>query len=245
MIPIGIILYTVAGGLKATFLSSYIHTVIIYVVLCLFAFLVYSPSSIEQLGSPGKVRPPAAHTQRMPGCVEPENPSPARMLRCSYSPKCAVLLISRALGGASCQPTMFNFCILCFCFCFGGLWVPAKASVSSGVSHQGVVRLGVPGQVTRATKSLRVWGKKGTEAGCGCGCRYGKICTRWQTCSLWMVTWAAPTSPCSPREASSLASSTSSATSAPSLLTRCAHFHLPSVSADCQRCTALVADTVK
>ncbi len=55
LIPIGIILYTVAGGLKATFLSSYIHTVIIYVVLCLFAFLVYSPSSVEQLGSPGKV----------------------------------------------------------------------------------------------------------------------------------------------------------------------------------------------
>ena len=55
LIPIGIILYTVAGGLKATFLSSYIHTVIIYVVLCLFAFLVYSPSNVEQLGSPGKV----------------------------------------------------------------------------------------------------------------------------------------------------------------------------------------------
>ncbi len=62
LIPIGIILYTVAGGLKATFLSSYIHTVIIYVVLCLFAFLVYSPSSVEQLGSPGKVR----HTAHIP-----------------------------------------------------------------------------------------------------------------------------------------------------------------------------------
>ncbi|EIE20547.1 urea active transporter-like protein [Coccomyxa subellipsoidea C-169] len=55
LIPIGIILYTVAGGLKATFLSSYIHTVIIYVVLCLFAFLVYTPSHVEQLGSPAKV----------------------------------------------------------------------------------------------------------------------------------------------------------------------------------------------
>lgn len=56
LIPIGIILYTVAGGLKATFISSYIHTVIIYVVLCLFAFLVYSPSSVQgHIGSPGKV----------------------------------------------------------------------------------------------------------------------------------------------------------------------------------------------
>lgn len=57
LIPVGIILYTVAGGLKATFISSYIHTVIIYVVLCLFAFLVYSPSNVPQLGSPSKVPP--------------------------------------------------------------------------------------------------------------------------------------------------------------------------------------------
>ena len=55
LIPVGIILYTVTGGLKATFISSYVHTVIIYVVLCLFVFLVYSPSKVEQLGSPAKV----------------------------------------------------------------------------------------------------------------------------------------------------------------------------------------------
>ena len=55
LIPIGIILYTVAGGLKATFISSYIHTVIIYVVLCLFSFMVYTPSSVPTLGSPSKV----------------------------------------------------------------------------------------------------------------------------------------------------------------------------------------------
>ena len=55
LIPIGIILYTVAGGLKATFISSYVHTVIIYVVLCLFSFMVYTPSSVSQLGSPSKV----------------------------------------------------------------------------------------------------------------------------------------------------------------------------------------------
>ena len=58
LIPIGIILYTVAGGLKATFISSYIHTVIIYVVLCLFSFMVYTPSSVPALGSPSKVEIP-------------------------------------------------------------------------------------------------------------------------------------------------------------------------------------------
>ena len=35
-------IYTSLGGLKATFLSSYIHTIIIYVALCIFAFTVYA-----------------------------------------------------------------------------------------------------------------------------------------------------------------------------------------------------------
>lgn len=63
LIPVGIIAYTVTGGLKATFISSYIHTVIIYVVLCLFCFLVYSPSSVTQLGSPARVRPNCSSVQ--------------------------------------------------------------------------------------------------------------------------------------------------------------------------------------
>lgn len=45
--------YTAIGGLKATFMSSYIHTVYIYVVLCLFSITVYATS--PDLGSPGKV----------------------------------------------------------------------------------------------------------------------------------------------------------------------------------------------
>ena len=55
LIPAGIILYTVAGGLKATFIASYVHTVIIYVALCIFSFSVYA--TCPQLGSPGVVRP--------------------------------------------------------------------------------------------------------------------------------------------------------------------------------------------
>lgn len=53
LIPIGVILYTAIGGLKATFMSSYIHTVYIYVVLCVFSITVYGTS--PDLGSPGKV----------------------------------------------------------------------------------------------------------------------------------------------------------------------------------------------
>lgn len=41
LIPWGVILYTAAGGLKATFLASYIHTVIIFAVLITMIFVVY------------------------------------------------------------------------------------------------------------------------------------------------------------------------------------------------------------
>jgi Na+/proline symporter len=50
LIPIGVIVYTLAGGLKATFLASYIHSVVVHVVLLVFVFLVYTSGS--KLGSP-------------------------------------------------------------------------------------------------------------------------------------------------------------------------------------------------
>lgn len=40
-IPWGVILYTASGGLQATFLASYIHTVIIFAVLIIMIFVVY------------------------------------------------------------------------------------------------------------------------------------------------------------------------------------------------------------
>jgi SSS family transporter len=41
LIPWGVILYTASGGLKATFLASYIHTAIIFAVLVTMVFTVY------------------------------------------------------------------------------------------------------------------------------------------------------------------------------------------------------------
>eukprot|EP00543_Licmophora_paradoxa_P000345 CAMPEP_0202441512 /NCGR_PEP_ID=MMETSP1360-20130828/1067_1 /ASSEMBLY_ACC=CAM_ASM_000848 /TAXON_ID=515479 /ORGANISM="Licmophora paradoxa, Strain CCMP2313" /LENGTH=724 /DNA_ID=CAMNT_0049056549 /DNA_START=45 /DNA_END=2219 /DNA_ORIENTATION=- len=41
LIPWGVILYTASGGLKATFLASYLHTVIIFGVLITMIFVVY------------------------------------------------------------------------------------------------------------------------------------------------------------------------------------------------------------
>ncbi|KAL3689745.1 hypothetical protein R1sor_016054 [Riccia sorocarpa] len=53
LIPLGVIVYTLAGGLKATFLASYIHSVVVHVVLCIFVYLVYAGSN--HLGSPSEV----------------------------------------------------------------------------------------------------------------------------------------------------------------------------------------------
>lgn len=41
------------GGIKATFLTDYVHTVVILVIILTFAFTAYATSSV--LGSPGAV----------------------------------------------------------------------------------------------------------------------------------------------------------------------------------------------
>lgn len=56
LIPLSVCIYTASGGLKATFLSSYIHTVFIYVALCIFTFTVYAGG--KDLGSPKIVSQP-------------------------------------------------------------------------------------------------------------------------------------------------------------------------------------------
>uniref|UniRef100_A0A803L6D0 Urea-proton symporter DUR3 n=2 Tax=Chenopodium quinoa TaxID=63459 RepID=A0A803L6D0_CHEQI len=53
LIPLGVVIYTLAGGLKATFLASYIHSVIVHVVLVIFVYLVYTAS--KELGSPAVI----------------------------------------------------------------------------------------------------------------------------------------------------------------------------------------------
>lgn len=53
LIPLGVIVYTIAGGLKATFIASYFNTAVILIALCIFIFQVYATS--PDLGSPGRV----------------------------------------------------------------------------------------------------------------------------------------------------------------------------------------------
>jgi len=49
MIPWGVILYTAAGGLKATFMASYLHTGIIFIVLVTCVYTVYVKSYSSDL----------------------------------------------------------------------------------------------------------------------------------------------------------------------------------------------------
>lgn len=53
LLPLGVIVYTALGGLKATFVSDWIHTVIIYGILLTTCYTIYCSSSL--IGSPGKM----------------------------------------------------------------------------------------------------------------------------------------------------------------------------------------------
>jgi urea-proton symporter len=53
LLPVGVVLYTLFGGIKATFLTDYMHTLTILIIILVFAFTAYATSPI--LGSPGAV----------------------------------------------------------------------------------------------------------------------------------------------------------------------------------------------
>lgn len=53
LLPLGTIIYTIVGGIKATFLTNYVHTMIILVIILYFSIVTYKTSPL--LGSPSKV----------------------------------------------------------------------------------------------------------------------------------------------------------------------------------------------
>ncbi|TPX63359.1 hypothetical protein CcCBS67573_g08701 [Chytriomyces confervae] len=53
LIPVGVIAYVTFGGLKATFITDYIHTAILFIIILFFGFVVYATSPL--IGSPGKM----------------------------------------------------------------------------------------------------------------------------------------------------------------------------------------------
>jgi SSS family transporter len=53
LMPAGVIIYTLFGGLKATFLTDYVHSAIIYFIILAFLFTVYGTS--DKIGSPSRM----------------------------------------------------------------------------------------------------------------------------------------------------------------------------------------------
>ncbi|CDK24104.1 unnamed protein product [Kuraishia capsulata CBS 1993] len=53
LLPVGVVIYTLFGGLKATFLTDYAHTIALVIIILTFAFTAFASS--DTLGSPGKV----------------------------------------------------------------------------------------------------------------------------------------------------------------------------------------------
>ncbi|KAL8735039.1 MAG: hypothetical protein Q9181_002977 [Wetmoreana brouardii] len=53
LLPVGVVLYTMFGGIKATFLTDYVHTVMILIIILIFAFTAYTTN--VNLGSPSRV----------------------------------------------------------------------------------------------------------------------------------------------------------------------------------------------
>jgi SSS family transporter len=49
LLPVGVILYTAFGGIKATFLMDFTHTAIIFIIILIFVFTVYATN--DKIGS--------------------------------------------------------------------------------------------------------------------------------------------------------------------------------------------------
>jgi SSS family transporter len=55
LLPVGVVLYTIFGGIKATFVTDYLHTIVVVTIIFVFAFNQYAVGDGNKLGSPGKV----------------------------------------------------------------------------------------------------------------------------------------------------------------------------------------------
>lgn len=53
LLPLGVIVYTMFGGIKATFLTDYVHTVMLLIIIIIFSLTTYATSNV--LGSPKAV----------------------------------------------------------------------------------------------------------------------------------------------------------------------------------------------
>lgn len=50
LLPASVVLYTFVGGIKATFLTDYIHTFIITIIICYFTIKTFAIPEISSIG---------------------------------------------------------------------------------------------------------------------------------------------------------------------------------------------------
>lgn len=50
LLPLGVILYTFVGGIKATFLTDYFHTFVITIIICFFTIKTFTTPEIGSIG---------------------------------------------------------------------------------------------------------------------------------------------------------------------------------------------------
>lgn len=50
LLPASVVLYTFVGGIKATFLTDYVHTVIITIIICYFTIKAFTIPEIPSIG---------------------------------------------------------------------------------------------------------------------------------------------------------------------------------------------------
>jgi hypothetical protein len=161
LIPVGVIMYTAHGGLKATFMSTYLHTIVVFIALCLFAFEIYATPA-SGLGSPATVWEHLTDIAVRGGAykgVSLASPMPAAACGALPGPLAAAAVLRRHAPGP--LPAR-----------------PLLAHPTSPPYHRCRIPPFPPPPLLAA-------------------------------CRLWTTTRRAPTSPCSPRVASSSVSSTS------------------------------------
>lgn len=55
LLPVGVVLYTFVGGIKATFLTDYFHTFVITTIICFFTIKTFTVPEIGSIGGLYKI----------------------------------------------------------------------------------------------------------------------------------------------------------------------------------------------
>lgn len=67
LLPASVVLYTFVGGIKATFLTDYIHTFIITIIICYFTIKTFAIPEISSIGHMFELVVEAGQRHPVPG----------------------------------------------------------------------------------------------------------------------------------------------------------------------------------